>query len=113
MAARAEPAVVDRRFGIAVKLHRAAFAHLHADAAARRALAAGGGVPCGVARDLILRPDQVGDQLFGRLGADAARRGDGGGAARHPEDLEEASPVAPVRQTVSRAANSDSPCSTA
>ena len=84
-----EAAAVDRRLGIALELHRAAFAHAHLQAAARSALATCRRVIRRRPRDLILWLDQIRNQFFRGLGADAARGQRGRAGAAHAEDLEE------------------------
>src|SRR5579884_3587015 len=93
LAPRAQPAPVHRRFGVALELDDAALAHLGVQPAARRALAAGGGVVGGDPRHLVLGRDHVGNELLGRLGPDVARGQRRGAAARRPEHREEPSAI--------------------
>ncbi len=93
LAARAQPPLVDRRVGIPLELDHPAFADLGVQPASGRALAAGGGVVRGDAGNLVLGRDDVGDEVLGRLGADAARRHSGGRPARGAQDCEEPPPI--------------------
>ena len=72
LAADAERAGVHRMIGIALELDDAAVAVFGDDAAARRAFAAHGGELRGDAGDDVLRRDDIGDELLGRLSAAAA-----------------------------------------
>jgi hypothetical protein len=88
---RAEAAAVHGMAGVAFDLDRAPLAHAHVHPAPRRTLAAGGGVPRSHAGDVILRGDQIRDQLLGAVGrAPGQRRG---AAPGHAEDLQEAAAV--------------------
>ncbi len=88
LAARAQPPPIDRGVGIAFELDGPPLAHAHAHPATRRTFPAGGGVVGGRARNLILGLDQIGNQAFGGLGADAAGRQGGRAGAGHAEDLQ-------------------------
>src|SRR5438552_2894458 len=93
LAARAEPPLVDGGFRVALELDHAAFAHLGVQPAPGGAFAARRGVVRRGPRDLILGGHDVGDEVLGRLGPDAARRERGGTAARRTQDLEESSAI--------------------
>src|SRR5207245_10541053 len=82
LAARAEPALVDRRLRVALELDHPTLAHLGVQPAPSRAFAARGGVVGRRPRDLLLGGHDVRHEVFGRLGADAARGGRRGAAAR-------------------------------
>ena len=97
--AGAQPAAIDRRIGIPLQLHRAAFTDTHPDAAARRALATCRGVVGRGARNLILGLDEVGDQAFGRLGPDPARRRGGGPGPGDAKHLQKAATIDGKRVT--------------
>src|SRR2546421_324776 len=91
--ARAQAALVDGRLGVALELDHPALAHLGGHPAPRRALPTGGRVVGGDARDLILRRHEVGDELLGGLGADAAPRHSSGAAAGRAHDFQEPSAI--------------------
>ena len=91
--ARAQAALVDGRLGVALELDHPALAHLGVHPAPGRALTTGGRVVGGDARDLILRRHEVGDELLGGLGADAAPRQRGGAAAGGAHDFQEPSAI--------------------
>src|SRR5436190_136555 len=91
LAARAQPAAIDRRVGIAFELDRPSLAHAHPHPASRGAFAAGGGVIRRGPRYLVFGLHQIRDQPLGGLGADAARCHGGCTGAGDAEDLQEAS----------------------
>ena len=93
LAARAEPAAIDRRVGIPLELHRPPLANAHTHAAAGRAFAARGGVVRRGTRYLVFGLHQIRDQPLGGLGADAARCHGGCTGAGDAEDLQEASAI--------------------
>ena len=106
LAARAEPALVDRRLGVPLELDHATFAYLGVQPASGRALATRGGI---VGRDpghLVLGRHDVRDEVLGRLRADIARRGRGGGAAGRSQHGQEPS-------AIHRGLSSDTACSRA
>src|SRR5437762_2392305 len=93
LAARAQTALVDGRLGVALALDHPALARLGVHPAPSRALTTSGRVVGGDARDLILRRHEVGDELLGGLGADAAPGQRGGAAAGGAHDFQESSAI--------------------
>src|SRR2546421_1441800 len=113
LTAGAQAAAIDRRVGIAFELDGAAFADTDLHATARRAFATRRGVIGGGTGDLILGLNQIGDELFGGLGTDPARREGGCSGAGDAEDFEEPPTIDRVGHRFLARLSSDTRCSRA
>ena len=89
--ARAQLALVDRVLGVPLHLHHAALAHPGVEAAPRRTLATARRIYRRDAGNLVLRGNEVGDELLDAVAPAAGQRRRA--ATGHTEDLEEPSPV--------------------
>src|SRR5690606_9385673 len=87
LAARAQRALVQRMRRIALQLDRPAVPHLGDDSAARRTLAAGGGVVVGDSRYGIVRAVQVGYELLYPIGAAPHGAGGDAGSSKNVQEV--------------------------
>jgi len=86
----AEAAAVDRMIGVPLDLDGAPLHGLHQHPAAGGTFPADGGVPGGLARDDLLRGNDIRNQTLGGLRPTARHRGR---RPTDPDDLEEVSPI--------------------